>query len=147
MNDLIDNTKSSKIQDCFQSEFFTQKTCITSQFHVFKILQELAFVQVELKDSLTLAVMTRLSRDYVTFSKRPSKMASSCDNRITITVSRDTFFRKEYIFLKVLRQVSWYQLTCTCRNIPNVFQIYIFVLTRGRKRLLKRFYFAERIQI
>ncbi|XP_078328192.1 death domain-containing protein 1-like [Crassostrea virginica] len=73
-----------------------QSTEVTYDNH-----KDLKFVQVELKDCLTLAVMTRLKRDYVTFSKRPSKMASSCDHRITLTVCRDTFYRKEHILLQV----------------------------------------------
>ena len=115
---------------------FPSETCNTTRFLVLKFLQDLKFVQVELKDCLTLAVMTRLKRDYVTFSKRPSKMASSCDHRITLTVCRDTFYRKEHILLQVFRQISWCQLTCTCRHIHNVFLIKC-VLTRSRKRLLK----------
>lgn len=63
--------------------------------------KDLKFVQVEIKDFLTLAVMTRLKRDYVTFSKRPAKLTSSCDHRITVTVARDTFYRKEHILLQV----------------------------------------------
>ena len=77
--------------------------------------------------------MTRLKRDYVTFSKRPSKMASSCDHRITLTVCRDTFYRKEHILLQVFRQISWCQLTCTCRHIHNVFLMYMCVDSQSQK--------------
>ncbi|XP_061190143.1 death domain-containing protein 1-like [Saccostrea echinata] len=63
--------------------------------------KDLKFVQVEIKEFFTMAVMTRLKRDYVTFSRRPSKMTSSCDHRITVTVARETFSKKEHILLQV----------------------------------------------
>ena len=83
------------------------------------------FIVVELKDCITLAVMTRLKRVYV-------KMASSCDHRITLTVSRDTSYIKEHILLQVLRQISWCQLSCTCKHI-HVFLIYMCVDSQSQK--------------
>ena len=94
------------------------------------------FIVVELKDCITLAVMTRLKRVYV-------KMASSCDHRITLTVSRDTSYIKEHILLQVLRQISWCQLSCTCKHI-HVFLIYMCVDSQSQKL---KFLFCRSIQI
>lgn len=59
------------------------------------------FAQAELKTFGKFAVMTRLKRDYITFSKRAAKIASSYDQRVTLTVAKDTFRSKEHILLQV----------------------------------------------
>ena len=59
------------------------------------------FAQAELKTFAKFAVMTRLKRDYISFSRRSAKVASSYDQRITLTVPKETFKSKEHILLQV----------------------------------------------
>lgn len=63
--------------------------------------KEMKFAQAEMKTFAKFAVMTRLKRDYISFSKRSAKVASSYDQRITLTVAKDTFTSKEHILLQV----------------------------------------------
>ncbi|XP_063437770.1 death domain-containing protein 1-like [Mytilus trossulus] len=63
--------------------------------------KEAKFAQAELKTFAKFAVMTRLKRDYITFSKRSAKIASSYDQRVTLTVPKETFKSREHVLLQV----------------------------------------------
>ncbi|XP_060082127.1 death domain-containing protein 1-like [Ylistrum balloti] len=67
----------------------------------FENYKDVKFAQAEIKGQTTLAVMTRFKRDYVTLSKRPTKIVSSYDHRVTLTVSKDTFNTKELFRMQV----------------------------------------------
>ncbi|KAK3095023.1 hypothetical protein FSP39_009314 [Pinctada imbricata] len=67
---------------------------------VFDNHKDLKFVQAEIRSFADLVVMTRLKRDYITFTRRSAKLTSSCDHRITVTLQRDTFRGKEHMLLQ-----------------------------------------------
>jgi len=64
-------------------------------------LQDVKFAQAEVRGLTTMVVMTRFKRDYASLSKRPIKIVSSFDHRVTFSVPRDTFKGKELFRLQV----------------------------------------------
>ncbi|XP_046546528.1 death domain-containing protein 1-like [Haliotis rubra] len=63
--------------------------------------KDLKFAQAEVKNLTTLLVMSRFKRDFVTLSKRSSKVTSSYDHRVTMVIPRDTFLGKEHFLMQV----------------------------------------------
>ncbi|CAL1545348.1 unnamed protein product [Lymnaea stagnalis] len=60
------------------------------------------FAQAEVRHLTTLIVMSRFKRDYVTLAPNKSqKVTSSFDQRITLTIDRDTLVKKEHFLLQV----------------------------------------------
>ncbi|XP_033724899.1 death domain-containing protein 1-like [Pecten maximus] len=74
---------------------------IPSREVTFENFKDVKFAQAEIKGQTTLAVMTRYKRDYVTLSKRPAKIVSSYDHRVTLTLQKDTFNTKELFRMQV----------------------------------------------
>ncbi|XP_021350911.1 death domain-containing protein 1-like [Mizuhopecten yessoensis] len=74
---------------------------IPSREVIFESYKDVKFAQAEIKGQTTLAVMTRYKSDYVTLSKRPTKIVSSYDHRVTLTILKDTFNAKELFRMQV----------------------------------------------
>lgn len=70
-------------------------------------LQDIKFAQAEVHHLTTLIVMSRFKRDYVTLAPNKShKLTSSFDQRITLTLDKDTLAKKEHFLLQVSRVKS-----------------------------------------
>lgn len=75
---------------------------LTTKEVTFEHYKDQKFAQVETKHPFSkFVVMSRFKRDYLTFNNRSSKATSSYDQRIVLTVSRDTFKQNEYLLLQI----------------------------------------------
>ncbi|XP_059140663.1 death domain-containing protein 1-like isoform X1 [Physella acuta] len=64
--------------------------------------KDIKFAQAEVRHLTTLIVMSRFKRDYVTLAPNKShKLTSSFDQRITLTLDKDTLTKKEHFLLQV----------------------------------------------
>lgn len=65
------------------------------------VLQEKRFAQAEISQYTTVAVVTRFKRDYVSLSKRTSKIVFSADQRVSFTAPKSSFNNKGLLMLQV----------------------------------------------
>ncbi|XP_064596326.1 death domain-containing protein 1-like [Liolophura sinensis] len=63
--------------------------------------KEKRFAQAEISEFTTVAVVTRFKRDYVTLSKKTSKISFSADQRVSFMTPRSSFNNKELLMLQV----------------------------------------------
>ncbi|GAB1600305.1 uncharacterized protein LOC115227399 [Argonauta hians] len=61
--------------------------------------KEIKFAQTLLRVPALYAVVSRLKRDYITFTTISTKVTSSYDQRITFSIEKDCFSQKEHVLL------------------------------------------------
>ncbi|XP_029654104.1 uncharacterized protein LOC115227399, partial [Octopus sinensis] len=61
--------------------------------------KDIKFAQTLLKAPAQYAVVTRLKRDYITFTTMPAKVVSSYDQRISFSIERNSFSQNEHLLL------------------------------------------------
>lgn len=97
----LNRSSASSREPFIKAEINGEWKEIPSREVTFENYKDVKFAQAEIKGQTTLAVMTRYKRDYVTLSKRPAKIVSSYDHRVTLTVQKDTFNTKELFRMQV----------------------------------------------
>ncbi|KAK3764448.1 hypothetical protein RRG08_020356, partial [Elysia crispata] len=75
---------------------------LPTQDVTFDTHKETKFAQAEVRHLTTLVVMSRFKRDYSILNQKiPHKLTSSCDQRVTLTMDKDTFLEREHFMLQV----------------------------------------------
>lgn len=75
---------------------------LPTQDVTFDTHKETKFAQAEVRHLTTLVVMSRIKRDYATLNQKiPHKLTSSCDQRVTLTIEKDTFSEREHFMMQV----------------------------------------------